>query len=311
MSARLVLTRACLLVVFILAASSGPEGARATLSAREIDSRVLFAPELRWRAVEELPELTAPELQTLADGLRHAYLESSLGPELRDQDGGPDLECSFIGRALSGNLAARGEFRWWKDAPGSNNRVLYTGTSHCSEVSLTLLWTRAAEHWRLAAWAFGEALQLLPKSDAAGLVLLRLPACCAERVDVYRVQAWSDAEPLAQVGVDVQTHAPASVIAPEPVTSRSEGLLRRSPERDDAPNEILTLWADAPVLGNQLDRFKADASGWMSARVEDPSSGDAWCFVSLPRTAEASPTEGVFGVQAGWTECGYLQVDKD
>lgn len=129
-------------------------------------------------------------------------------------------------------------------------------------------------------------------------------------MDVYRIQSLKDSEPLAQVGVDFETQAPASVIAPETVTSRSEGLLRRSPDRDDAPNEILTFWAEAPVFGNQLDRFKAGASGWVSARVEDARSGEDWCFVSLPRTADSSPTAGVFSVQAGWTECEHLRSDE-
>jgi hypothetical protein len=303
--------RACLWSALSFLASSGLGCAQHPPSKPELDPRRLFAPALQWTAVAELPRVTDAELQALSADLRVAYMESAAPHALQDSGVGSEHSCSFAARALASDADARGSLRWLGNSTKANHRILYTGTSHCSEASVTALWAREGDRWQLVSWAFGDALFLRLEPDPADVFLMRLAACCADRVDVYKIQSLNDSEPLAQVGIDIQTLAPASVIGPEPVTSRSEGLLRRSPERDDAPNETLTLWAEAPVFGNQLDRFKAGASGWVSARVEDPSSGEDWCFVSLPRVADASPTAGVFSVQAGWSECAHLRADED
>lgn len=303
--------RVCLWSALSFLASSGLGCAQHPPSKPELDPRRLFSPELQWTPVTALAAVSDEELGTLSAELRVAYMAGAARRVLRDSGAESDEGCSFVARTLDGDPAVRGEFRWLGNSTEAKDRILYTGTSHCSEASVSLLWAREADRWQVAAWAFGDALYLQPEPNPAGVFLLRLAACCAERVDVYRIQSLNDVEPLAQVGVDIQTQAPASVIAPETVASRGEGLLRRSPERDDAPNEILTFWAEKPVFGNQLDRFKAGASGWVSARVEDPSSGEDWCFVSLPRVANSSPTAGVLSVQAGWTECAHLRTDGD
>lgn len=301
--------RACLWSALSFLASSGLGCAQHPPSRPELDPRQLFAPELQWTPVAELPAVTAAELHALSADLRVAYMASAVRHALQDSGVGSEHSCSFAARALGSGADVRGSFRWLGNSTEANRRILYTGTSHCSEASVSALWAREPAGWHVASWAFGDALYVQLADDPADAVLLRLAACCADRVDVYRIQALSDPEPLAQVGVDVQTQAPTSGAAPEPVTTLSEGLLRSSPECDDTPNEVLTLWAEAPVFGNQLDRFKAGASGWVSARVENPSSGENWCFVSLPRTADSSPTAGMFSVQAGWTECAHLRAD--
>lgn len=291
-------------LLFVACSSLGC--ARQSTSAQEVDARRLFAPDARWQSIDTLPAVSAAELEVLAVDLRAAFLASPVASALRDSGSEAEQGCSFIERSLA--IAVNGEhFRWMPQADAG--RVLYTGSSHCSEASVTLIWTRQTGRWQIAGHAFGEALHVQLQPDPAGVLLLRLPACCADRVDVYRIQSSTHAEPLAQAGLDVQTHTATSAATPEHMTTRRTGLLRRSPELDDAPNEPLTFWAEEPVFGNQLDRFTAGASGWVSARAEDPRSGEDWCFVSLPRTADTSPTTGVFGVQAGWTECGHLRAD--
>lgn len=301
--------RTCLWSALSFFASSGLGCAQQPTSMPELDPRRLFAPALQWTPVAELPMVTDAELHALSADLRVAYMESAVPDALQDSGVGSEHGCSFAVRALASDADVRGSFRWLGNSTEAKQRILYAGTSHCSEASVTLLWTREADRWQIGAWAFGDALYLQREPNPAGVFLLRLAACCADRVDVYRIQSLEVSEPLALVGVDLQTQVPGSVIAPESVTSRSEGLLRRSPERDDAPNETLSFWAEAPVFGNQLDRFKAGASGWVSARLNGPGSGADWCFVSLPRATEVSPTSGVFGVQAGWTECEHLRAD--
>lgn len=299
--------RGCVWAVLLFGASTAPGCAQPADVGVSFDARHLFAPNPNWRSVDTLPAVSVEQLEALGVDLRHAFLASPAASALRDSGSEAEQGCSFVERALD-VAASRAQFRWMPSA--GEGRILYTGSSHCSEASVTLIWAREADRWQMAGYAFGEALHVELEPEPAGLFLLRLAACCEDRVDVYRIQSLSDAEPLAQVGVDVQTQAATSVTTPERVTTRREGLLRRSPERDDAPNEMLTFWAEAPVFGNQLDGFKADASGWVSARVKDAGSDEDWCFVSLPRTTEVSPTLGVFSVQAGWTECGHLRADE-
>lgn len=300
--------RACLWSALSFLACSGLGCAQHPPSKPELDPRRLFAPELQWTPVAEFPAVTDAELRALSADLRVAYMASAVRHALQENDVGSEHSCSFVARALGSDGDVRGSFRWLGNSTEAKHRILYTGTSHCSEASVSVLWTREPDAWHVASWAFGDALYVQLEHDPAGAFLLRLAACCADRVDVYRIQALSDPEPLAQVGVDAQTQAPASGAAPEPVTTRSEGLLRSSPVRDDTPNEVLTLWAEAPVFGNQLDRFESGVSGWATARLRAPGSDEDWCFLSLPRAARSPATTGVFGVQAGWTECSHLRA---
>lgn len=91
---------------------------------------------------------------------------------------GSEHSCSFAARALGSDGDVRGSFRWLGNSTGANHRILYTGTSHCSEASVTLVWTREADRWQIAAWAFGDALYLQLEPNPAGVFLLRLAACC-------------------------------------------------------------------------------------------------------------------------------------
>ncbi|MDR2710880.1 MAG: KilA-N domain-containing protein [Burkholderiales bacterium] len=280
-------------------------------------SDTLFPESRSWPLFTDYPALTAAEFENLKAPLAQAFRSQDAQQFSSVEVVLKSAECEFIERTFKAeNLAAFRRIDWNQDGFLD---VVYSGSRHCSEGVVTIVWFGSAEGYTMKGLVMSERLLLRVSPDGKKTVSVE-PGCCASRVDNYYMN-----------GVSIDSRDDDMVILKETVLSerrydqartfstRYPVRLRSSPKISDGFDMGQSVFLGHAAFGNVVRVYLAGAGGRGLGETEEKSDGkngekkQRWLFVVVDWKSDwlvlQDPyREGYKGIRAGWLRADQVSV---
>ena len=266
-------------------------------------------PETRdWLDVDDLPVVDDQTLDNLAPELQRILRASPQTAEWGDSNA-----CSIVERMFDLNDRSMGAF-FRLDADGDGHEdILYTGSYHCAEGRLTVLFSGTGSSYELRQHSVfnAQTLRVEPgKSGGEPQFLIYAPGCCGSFTDMYSNQkssftvfAWLEPPTLLPAALPVRVGNLATLRMPPAV-------LRMSPMVNNEYDENMSDAHGTAFMGNILGVFipppqeENECAG--SVLGYDPSK--EWAFVVLNNQCRAVYSHDARPGGRGLDRVGWVQV---
>jgi len=246
-----------------------------------------------WRSIKDVPSPNLRKMKYLRGKLSDAYVKFSR------EHKHAKFWCSEIGLlSKDGHEPSKGDyssFHLFDINKDGITDVVYAGSSSCiiPGGDLTIVW-------------LGNKGEFEVQQEFKKKKMLRVSPTGIEFTSVRVSESDEQGDNFMlgnkEVFVYHDTQLPSkSLNAPKPFVNQSETVLRWSPIENNERNDGYSEFLEEEVIGNQMKRYRAGASGKILSEQRD-AQGKLWNFVLMDDSSRKLEVRSIFGdvSQPGW-----------